>query len=63
MEKEAHTRLEVFNILGQKAETLIDKRVERGEHTVTWSASKYSSGIYFYKLSVQGQSEVRRMVY
>lgn len=48
----ARTRvvLEVFNLLGQKVGTLVDKQQSAGEHIVTFSAGKLASGVYFYRL-------------
>jgi hypothetical protein len=43
--------LEIYNLMGQKVETLVGGRMEAGNHMVTWDASSYSSGIYFYRLT------------
>ncbi|MCP4634822.1 MAG: T9SS type A sorting domain-containing protein [candidate division Zixibacteria bacterium] len=53
--------LSVFNLLGQKVETLINSHQDAGYHTVTWDASHYSSGIYFYKLQVNNKQFTKRM--
>jgi hypothetical protein len=53
--------LEVYNLMGQKAATLIDGYMDAGKHTVNWDASSYASGIYFYKLSVNDQIFTKRM--
>jgi len=43
--------LEVYNLMGQKVETLVNGYNEAGVHSVTWDAANYSSGVYFYKLN------------
>lgn len=54
-------RLEVYNLMGQKVETLVDGLIPAGHHNVNWDASNYSSGIYFYKLAAGGRVFARRM--
>lgn len=39
--------LDIFNIAGQKVETLVDGVMTSGRHSVVWDASGYSGGIYF----------------
>ena len=46
----ADIQLNVFNMLGQKIETLVAGRINSGIHSVTFDASSLSSGIYFYTL-------------
>jgi len=59
--KDCYVRLELFNLLGQKIETLIEGNIPAGEHQIAWDASNYSSGIYFVKLSAGERDFVRRM--
>ena len=47
----------------RKLEQLIDSRLPVGRHEVRWNASKHSSGIYFYRLSVQDHISVKKMIY
>ncbi|MBD3169451.1 MAG: T9SS type A sorting domain-containing protein [candidate division Zixibacteria bacterium] len=58
---DGRVKLEVFNLMGQRVETLVDAFQEAGEHTVQWNASSYSSGIYFYKLSAGDKVLTKRM--
>lgn len=53
--------LEVFNIQGRRVATLVDAEQDVGGHTITWDASNYSSGIYFYKLTAGDYTETRRI--
>ncbi|MCP4631495.1 MAG: DUF362 domain-containing protein [candidate division Zixibacteria bacterium] len=55
-------KMEIYNLMGQKIETLIDERIEAGHHSVAWDASEYSSGIYFYRLTTGENSYYKRMV-
>ncbi|MBD3168514.1 MAG: T9SS type A sorting domain-containing protein [candidate division Zixibacteria bacterium] len=58
---EGRVEFSVFNILGQKVETLIDENMQAGQYSVIWDASSYSSGIYFYTLNSDGRVLTRRM--
>jgi len=53
--------LNIYNLLGQKIETLVDKRMVAGQHSINWNALKHSSGIYFYKLTTGDRSLTKRM--
>ncbi|MEW5993404.1 MAG: T9SS type A sorting domain-containing protein [Candidatus Zixiibacteriota bacterium] len=58
----SHVELTVYNILGQKVETLVDEQREAGRHVVTWDASGYSSGVYFYRISAMDFSATKKML-
>ena len=53
-----NVNLEIYNILGRKVETLVDKNMDRGTYKVTWNAD-VPSGVYFYKI-VQGNSALTK---
>ncbi|MBD3167865.1 MAG: T9SS type A sorting domain-containing protein [candidate division Zixibacteria bacterium] len=59
---EADVKLDVYNVLGEKVETVVNGNFAAGEHTVNWDASEYTSGVYFYKFSANGATETNRMV-
>ncbi len=48
-------------MLGKEINTLIMKNQGAGKHSVSFNASGLSSGIYFYKISVGGYTEFRKM--
>jgi hypothetical protein len=58
---DGYTKLEVFNLLGQKVASLVDSKQQTGHRSVVWDASEVASGIYFYKLSAGDFTETRRM--
>ncbi|MCP4633858.1 MAG: T9SS type A sorting domain-containing protein [candidate division Zixibacteria bacterium] len=53
--------LDIYNLLGQKVETLVEGRRHAGEHSVNWDGSGLSSGIYFYKLTTGDKVFTKRM--
>lgn len=46
----AEVELSVFNMLGQKVTTLVNKKQSAGWHTATFDASTLSSGFYIYRI-------------
>lgn len=54
--------LKIFNILGKKVTTLVNEKLQPGNYEVTWDASQYPSGVYFYKLITEGFSETKKML-
>ncbi|HMQ70650.1 MAG TPA: T9SS type A sorting domain-containing protein, partial [Ignavibacteria bacterium] len=47
--------IEVYNISGSKLQTLVNKNQESGSHEIVFNGSNLSSGIYFYKFSINGK--------
>ena len=43
--------LSIYNIRGQKIETLLQKEMNAGRHRAIWNALEYPSGLYFIQLS------------
>jgi hypothetical protein len=54
--------LKVYNTLGQEVSTLLQEQLPAGSYEQEFSASALSSGIYFYRLTVDGADAVRKMV-
>lgn len=60
-------KVEIYNIKGQKVNTLASGHFEAGHHTVTWQGvdhygSKVSSGIYFARLITADKKITRKMM-
>lgn len=62
LSSEAHVRLEIFDIAGRMVEKLVDYRQPAGRHQVRWDATRYPSGIYFYRLSADEESKSNSML-
>ncbi len=54
-------KLDIYNLLGRKISTLINRTLSAGEHSITWNGADYSSGIYYYKLTVGNNVYTKRM--
>lgn len=46
--------LTIFDALGRKVHTLVDKDLKAGVYAEVWNASAFSSGVYFYRLDAKG---------
>jgi len=55
-------KLSVYNSLGQVVNTLINNELDAGQHEIMFNAGRLASGIYFYKLEVNGFTAVKKMM-
>ncbi|MCB2231312.1 S8 family serine peptidase [bacterium] len=60
-------RLEIFNSLGQLVSVIHDGSLPAGTHSFEWNATgdhggKVASGVYFYRLSTDTQTDSRKMI-
>ena len=53
--------LDVFDLLGRRTAVLAEGMQDAGRHTVTVDGSRWSSGVYLYRLRYDGRTEVRTM--
>ncbi len=56
------TRLAIYNVLGQSVATLVNGTLQAGRHTVVFNGANLPSGLYIYKLQVNGFSDVKKLV-
>ncbi|KAA3614754.1 MAG: PKD domain-containing protein [Calditrichaeota bacterium] len=58
-----HVKLIVYDVLGRRVKTLVDKPQMSGKHKVTFNATGIASGVYYYKIQMgQKFSQVRKML-
>lgn len=58
---ESHVTIDIFDLLGRKVETLVDRNEAPGAHSVAWNAENVSSGLYFYRIK-SGDFEATRIM-
>jgi polygalacturonase len=58
----SNVTLKVYDILGREIATLVDSRQSAGDYSAIFDASKFSSGVYLYRLTAGNYSAVRKMV-
>ncbi len=57
-----NVRLTVFNVMGQEVMRLVDQPMEAGYHAVTFDASRFASGMYFYRIEAGQFTSMKKMV-
>ena len=62
MNKNGLVKLSVFNSKGNLVKSLLNERKNAGEYSVDFNGSGFSSGVYYYKLEVNGISDTKRML-
>ncbi len=60
--KDSNIELSVYNSKGQKVKQLVSNQLSAGQHSVVWNgvddkSKPVSSGVYLYKLNVNGKTE------
>lgn len=54
--------LKVYNVLGQEITTLLNEWKVAGQYDVTWDATNFPSGVYFYALVAGNFSSMKKML-
>lgn len=57
-----HVRLSVFNNAGQELKVLINKRLNAGEHTITYENGDLPSGNYYFNLRLENGRQKTKLV-
>ena len=65
--KSGEVNLVVYNILGQKIKTLVNKKLQAGSYSYTWKGLnehgvRVPSGIYFYRIDTKDNTDIKKMV-
>jgi hypothetical protein len=64
LEKSSHIELSIFNSKGEIVQNLITSKLNKGNHNFTFKADKLNSGVYFYKLNIDGVTKgTKKMLY
>ena len=55
--------LSVYNLLGQKVATLVNKRQPAGHYQIEWDASGFAGGVYYCRIKAGNFLQTRKMIY
>jgi hypothetical protein len=59
---QAQVRLDVYNILGIRIATLVDKQETPGYKSVSWNADGIPSGVYYYRITAGSYTGSAKML-
>ncbi|MBI4548055.1 MAG: T9SS type A sorting domain-containing protein [Ignavibacteriae bacterium] len=62
LSRQEHATLEVYNLIGQKIQTLLVGNLSVGKHWILFNGTTYPSGVYFYRLTTPEGVLSKRMV-
>ena len=54
--------IKVYDVLGNEITTLVNQEKNVGNYTVTFDATKFSSGVYFYRMQVGKFVEAKKLI-
>lgn len=65
--KSSQVNLAIFNLMGEKIITLVDRILPAGDHAVAWDGKdehgrQVATGVYFYRLSAGAFEQSRKMI-
>jgi photosystem II stability/assembly factor-like uncharacterized protein len=58
-----YVHLIIYNILGQRIKTIVNEEKNGGNYSLLWEPNNLPSGVYFYRLEINGISLARKMLY
>ena len=60
----SEVEINVFNAKGELVQELINEKHGKGSHSILFNASKLNSGVYYYRLKINGiVKETKKMLY
>ena len=64
---QGHVEIDIFNLLGKKIVTLVNKNQQTGSYQIRWNGKDHfgeivPSGLYFYKIKTNGFSDCKKML-
>jgi hypothetical protein len=57
-----HVILEVYNTIGQRIQTVLDRPMSTGSHQVEFNAAQLPSGVYYYSIKAGNYHQVKKMI-
>jgi len=59
--EDGNVSIDIFNVAGQKIDTLVNDFMTAGKHSVVWDADGFSAGVYFYTIKSGDFSKTMKM--
>ena len=63
----SHVSITIFNLVGQKVSTLVNRSLDSGSYTITWNGLdnngyQLPSGMYFYEMRTPSYQSIKKLV-
>ncbi|MDA3871743.1 MAG: YCF48-related protein, partial [Candidatus Marinimicrobia bacterium] len=58
----AKVTINIYNVTGQKVETLLSEYKQSGKYQIVWNANNFASGVYFYKIQTKDFVKTNKML-
>jgi hypothetical protein len=58
----SNVKVSIYNILGDEIAVLLNDMLNPGSYAVKWDASRFSSGIYFYRISIGDFTDTKKLI-
>jgi len=56
-----NVNVDIYNVAGQKIDTLANEFMDSGSHSLVWNATDFSAGVYFYTVKTGDFSKTMKM--
>jgi hypothetical protein len=60
--EEGSVKLKVYNLLGEEIITLVNSLQKAGRYDVVFDATKFASGVYYYRMETQKYTSIKKMI-
>ncbi len=60
--KDELEKIKVYGVLGNEVATLVNSQQQSGSYEISWDASNFASGIYFYQLKAGNFIAIKKMI-
>ena len=60
--KSSFVKLVIYDVIGSEVATIVNERLKAGTYEADWSADKFTSGVYFYRLTTESYSQTMKMI-
>ncbi|MCL1827169.1 MAG: T9SS type A sorting domain-containing protein, partial [Candidatus Cloacimonetes bacterium] len=67
LKADQHANITIYNIKGQKVKTLVNEKLEKGNHTIVWEGEDSkgkatATGVYFIRMQTPGYEKVQKVM-
>ncbi len=59
---ETELQIDIYDLLGNKIQTIVDQKTQKGNHFFEWDASLFKPGVYYLKVKVDDQLFVKKIM-